>query len=135
MDFEYVISSLDLDRLETLIASAPVSVQKNTSVLQAKLANATIVEPEAMPGDVVTMNSIIEFKLSHTDEVFRLALVYPREMSETLSTLSVLAPIGTALLGSRSGMRVPFDSIDGTVTWIEVQHIRYQPEHQKEFHR
>lgn len=134
MDIEYMISSLDFERLDSLIASAPRSVQLQTAELQTKLANATIVEPEAIPAEVVTMNSVVEFSLSHLDEVFCLALVYPREMSETLSTLSVLAPIGTALLGSRKGVKLPFENA-GDGTRIEVLGIRYQPERSNEFHR
>ncbi|GGX41843.1 nucleoside diphosphate kinase regulator [Saccharospirillum salsuginis] len=135
MDIEFVISSLDCERLESLIDSAPATVQRNTVELQKKLANATIVPPSSVPGDVVSMNSVVEFELIDSGEPFEMTLVYPREVNGTQSTLSVFAPIGTALLGCRRDAEVSFDHGNGKTSRIRVINIYYQPESSGDMHR
>lgn len=135
MDIEYFISSLDCERLEKLIDSAPLPVREKSSSLQTKLSQATILSPDSMPDDVVSMNSVVDFQIAHSRDVFSMTLVYPREVMGTPTTLSVMAPIGTALLGSPCDVKVPYDPGNSGKSWVRVLNIRYQPERNGDLHR
>ena len=135
MDIEYFISSLDCERLENLLESAPLAVRAKCVSLQAKLSLATILSPDSMPDDVVSMNSVVDFEIAHSSDVFSMTLVYPREVTGTPTTLSVLAPIGTALLGSPCDVKVPYVPGNRGKSWVRALNIRYQPERNGDLHR
>jgi len=73
------VSSLDLDRLETLLAATPDRDFPGKAALQAELDRADVLEPEQMPPDVVTMNSTVRFALQGSDETFSQTIVYPKD--------------------------------------------------------
>lgn len=100
------ISVADRDRLFKLINSARLDwriPKEHLSALEGELARATFVEPEELPSDVVAMHSTIWFRDLDTGEVEQYTLVYPDKADVTRNRISVLAPIGTALLGFRVG--------------------------------
>jgi regulator of nucleoside diphosphate kinase len=99
-----IISSTDRDRLLTLIDSARLDwriPRQSLEVLEGELARATIVEPSELPRDVVAMNSTVWFRDLDTEEIERYQLVFPPDANVIHDRISVLAPIGTALLGYR----------------------------------
>ncbi|GMV50799.1 MAG: hypothetical protein AMXMBFR67_23420 [Nitrospira sp.] len=95
--------------------------------LQNELDRAHIVEPTAIPDNVVTMNSQIRLKDMETDEEKNYTLVFPSDADIEKNKISILAQIGTAILGYRVG---------GTVDWlvpagtrkVRIEEILYQPE-------
>lgn len=100
------ISSADLDRLFELIDSSSMDWQiprQSLEVLEGELARATIVEPSELPRDVVAMNSTVWFRDLDTEEIECYELVFPPNADVFHDRISVLAPIGTALLGFRLG--------------------------------
>lgn len=120
-----VISSLDLQRLEALLASQPASAA--VDALQEELDRADIREPQAMPATVVTMNSVVVFEIEQTGERFELALRYPRDAGQP-GTLSILAPMGSALLGLEIGQSIDWPLPGGSTRSVRVVDIAYQPE-------
>lgn len=99
-----IISSADRDRLLKLIDSARLDRRVSTEsldLLDRELASAAIVAPHDLPRDVVAMNSTVWFRDLDSDEVEHYTLVYPPDADVIRDRISVLAPIGTALLGFR----------------------------------
>lgn len=120
-----VISSLDLQRLEALLATQPAS--DAIDALQEELDRADIREPQAIPPTVVTMNSVVVFEIEQTGERFELALRYPRDAGQP-GTLSILAPLGSALLGLNIGQSIAWPLPGGKEQSVRVVDIAYQPE-------
>jgi regulator of nucleoside diphosphate kinase len=101
-----LISTTDRERLCQLMNSArldPRISAASIAALESELARAEIVEPDELPIDVVTMGSTIWFRDLETEEVEQYMLVLPSEANVMRDQISVLAPIGTALLGYRLG--------------------------------
>jgi regulator of nucleoside diphosphate kinase len=71
--------------------------------LEAELDRADVVEPQEIPPTVVTMNSTVKFRVHSSQEEFQLTLVYPKDVDQSGGTISVLAPVGSALLGLSQG--------------------------------
>lgn len=99
-----MISSADRDRLLKLIDSARLDrrmAAEHITALEKELARATVVLPGELPSDVISMNSTVWFRDLDTQEFESYTLVYPHEADVTRDRISILAPIGTALLGFR----------------------------------
>ncbi len=88
-----IISSLDLERIERLLQSDAYRKLPGIDALQSELDRATIVAPEEVPPDVITMNSSVKFIDDATGTEFRLSLVYPGQPA-VADAVSVLAPVG-----------------------------------------
>jgi regulator of nucleoside diphosphate kinase len=130
---ERIISTLDYERLELMLQRLPEQ-QSQSQALNAELEKATLVEPAEMPPDVVTMNSSIRFRLNANDQVRKLQLVYPKDLQNNSEQLSVLAPVGMALLGRRQGDFVHWTHT-GVSGEIEVVELVSQPEREGLFYR
>ncbi|CAG9933181.1 GreA/GreB family elongation factor [Candidatus Nitrotoga arctica] len=94
-----IVSSLDLVRLNYLIDTLPKDSQPELDNLRYELDRAVVIEPENIPATVVTMNSTIRFIIEPTGKTFELTLSYPEDALGKPSRISVLAPVGSALLG------------------------------------
>ena len=79
------VSSLDLERLETLLETPAGASFPGRAQLQAELDRAEIVEPADMPPHVVTMHSTVKFSIHETGKDFCLTLVYPRDAGKRLA--------------------------------------------------
>jgi regulator of nucleoside diphosphate kinase len=125
----------DYDRLRALLTARVaqyISGSERLVELRSELQRARVVKGEEIPDDVVTMNSIISFRDLDTDELETYTLVYPGEADIAKGRLSVLAPIGTAVLGFRVGDEVRWGVPAG---WrkLRIEQLIYQPErHDKE---
>lgn len=95
--------------------------------LQEKLDRAEIVEPKKIPEDVITMNSQIRLKNLDTGEEMTYWLVFPDKTNVSPNALSVLAPMGTALLGYKEGDIIELD-VPGGIKKLLVVEVIYQPE-------
>jgi regulator of nucleoside diphosphate kinase len=99
-----IISTTDRDKLQRLVDSARLDRRvpsHSLDVLEGELARATVVEPAELPRDAVAMNSTVWFRDLDTDETECYTLVFPPDSDVIADRISVLAPIGTALLGYR----------------------------------
>jgi regulator of nucleoside diphosphate kinase len=127
-----IITKVDFLRLSALL-DALAGDNRVALALEEKLARATIVEPNEAPDDLVTMNSKIIGNLSDdqrpaTRESRTMTLVYPREADIVDGRISVLAPLGAEMLGSRVGEMVMWNGVDGVTRRLLIDKVIYQPE-------
>ena len=132
---QMILSSLDVDRIEALLAVIPASVFPGKAELQAELDRADVVDPQDIPPQVVTMNSTMRFSMVETGKEFCLTLVYPRDMDGSADKLSIFAPVGSALLGLSVGDELAWPGPGGKSMTVQVKDIVYQPESAGELHR
>ena len=125
------ITELDRQRLEKLIELAEGKGgdehQEYLRKLEHELELAETVAPEEVPGDVITMRSKVRLKDLATGEEMVYTLVFPSEANFEEGKISVLAPVGTAMLGYRVGSRIEWQVPSG-LRRLKVEEILYQPE-------
>jgi regulator of nucleoside diphosphate kinase len=121
------ITDEDLKKLKKLVSAEEDNEREAGYVhdLAQELARAQIVAASAMPEDVITMNSRALLRVDGEEE--EVWLVYPHETDASRNRISVLSPIGTAILGDRAGDCFEWHVPDGTVR-VEVIRVLYQPE-------
>jgi len=95
--------------------------------LDDELARARVVEQTAIPPDIITMNSRCVFRFAGSDDTREVTLVYPEDADVDRGRISVLAPVGTALLGLAVGQTIRWPTPEGERS-IEVVALPYQPE-------
>lgn len=130
-----MISSLDAERLEILLDSLPQSVFPGRDDLEAELARADVVDPEEIPPTVVTMNSTVRFRVESSAEEFCLTLIYPKDVDTSGEKISILAPVGSALLGLSQGDEIEWPKPGGGVLRVRIVEVTYQPERSGEYYR
>jgi regulator of nucleoside diphosphate kinase len=128
------LSEVDLDRIEALLERQPAADAARYEALRAELARAAVVESKDIPKNVVTMNSTVSFVDEENHEELTLTLVYPHRVTEP-GTVSILAPIGSALLGLKVGQRIHWPMPDGHKRLLRVLKVVYQPEAAGDHHR
>ena len=132
---QLILSSLDLDRIEALLAAIPSSAFAGKAELQAELDRADVLPPEEIPPNVVTMNSTVQFSIVETGKELRLTLVYPRDLDGSADKVSIFAPVGSALLGLSVGDELAWPGPGGKAMTVRVTDILFQPERAGELHR
>lgn len=130
-----ILSSLDLERLEMLLDAMADNAFPGEEALRAELARAEVVEPQEVPPTVVTMNSTARFQVMPGEDEFELTLVYPKDMDGNPNRISVLAPVGSALLGLSVGQEIEWPVLGGKTTRVKIMDVTYQPERLGIFHR
>jgi len=128
------VSRIDLERIEALLERLPAAEAGKLEALRAELDRAEVVEPAAMPAHVVTMNSTVAFADEDNGERLTLTLVYPNAAGAP-GTVSILAPVGSALLGLARGQQIDWPMPDGRKRHLKVLEITYQPEASGHLHR
>lgn len=126
MEKHIYMTQNDYDRLSSMVADRAASRQ-DLQQLEAELDRADIVDVAELPADVVTMHSVVRLRDIDSGELKTYRLVYPSEAGRGESSLSVLAPIGTALLGYRSGDTIEW-TVPRGVKRVQVMEVLYQPE-------
>jgi regulator of nucleoside diphosphate kinase len=124
------ITEFDMKRLQALIEDAKRLDHHGNEYLEsleAELSRGIRVAPTEIPPDVVTMNSQVSLVDLDTNEEMVYTLVFPNDADITKSKISVLAPIGTAMLGYRMGDTFEWQVPDGTRR-LRVKKVLYQPE-------
>lgn len=127
------ISSLDAVRLEHMLDSLSSNQFPDRDDLQAELDRANIVEPREIPPDVVTMNSTVTFRIESSSREFSLTLVYPNDADDSTKKISILAPVGSALLGLREGDEISWPKPGGGLLLVRILKVMYQPERSGDF--
>ncbi|MCC7119669.1 MAG: nucleoside diphosphate kinase regulator [Anaerolineales bacterium] len=131
------LTQFDFERLNKLIIEAQSTDYRKSEYLEklrAEIARAVIVTPQDIPGDVITMNSIVCLKDVETGEEETYTLVFPEDANLQHGKLSVLAPIGTAMLGYQVGDFFEWDVPAGKRR-LQITKILYQPEASGDFDR
>ena len=132
---EITLSRLDAERLEAMLDSLGGRSFPGRSELEEEIARARIVEPAHVPPTVVTMNSTVRFKVQSSDTTFSLTLVYPSDESGSNDAISILAPVGSALLGLNEGDEIAWPAPGGGVINVQIIEVTYQPERSGDFAR
>lgn len=133
---DILITENDRRRLGTMLEDRHLSRIEQAARLQsleAELERASGVDSAEVPHDVVTMNSTVEIRDLKSGETETYTLVYPERANIEASRISVLAPIGTAILGCRVGDVVRVQTPSGARR-IRVEEIHFQPERAGEYH-
>lgn len=124
------VTEPDYHRLSALIETtrARNGVDREyLSKLEAELDRAEIVDPKEIPADVITMRSKVRLKDLVSGEANTYSLVFPTEADSSEGKISILAPIGTAILGYKRGDTIEWPVPSG-LRRLKVDEILYQPE-------
>jgi regulator of nucleoside diphosphate kinase len=124
------ITDYDMRRLRKLLEGAQMWNRKDREYLdhlEEELDQAVIVPAKKVPEDVVTMNSQMRVKDMDSDSEMLIQLVFPSEADYDQGKISILAPIGTALIGYRSGDTVEW-KVPAGIRRLRIEEITYQPE-------
>ena len=130
MSKQIFITELDKERLQKIINEAKeynLADRNCLRNLEKELDRAQIVASQKVPHDVITMNSKVTLKDLDTGEEIIYTLVYPTDADLMEDKISVLAPVGTAMLGFREGEVITWEVPVGMVRF-KVEKILYQPE-------
>lgn len=100
---------------------------KTDAFLEAELSRAQIVAPKEIPADVVTMNSHVRFVDTATGEYLTYWLVFPEHADASEGKISILSPVGSALIGYRVGDTFAVETGPRTRT-LRVEEVTHQPE-------
>ena len=125
-----VVTRPDHERLRILIESARARKrweEMHLLALADELESAEVVEPDCVPPDVVTMRSRVRVLDMVSGQASTYTICYPTEANLDAGRLSVLAPIGTALLGYREGDVVEWP-VPGGVRVLKIEKLEHQPE-------
>jgi regulator of nucleoside diphosphate kinase len=131
------VTRIDRERLGKLIE---ISRERDGEVnreylnrLEEELERAETVEPQEVLPDVITIRSKVRLKDLHTGEEVVYSLVFPTEADFSAGKISVLAPVGTAMLGYRRGDVIEWVVPSG-LRRLRVEEILYQPESAGAYH-
>ncbi|RMT36740.1 Regulator of nucleoside diphosphate kinase [Pseudomonas syringae pv. solidagae] len=122
-----ILTRLDVQRLESFIASQDEDTP-GIQALQAELDRADqVVGHDEVPAGVVTMNSRVHCREEVSGKDYHLKLVYPQDAGAD-GTVSVLAPMGSALLGLQIGQHIDWPAPGGKTLKLTLLAVEYQPE-------
>ncbi|MGH7205682.1 MAG: nucleoside diphosphate kinase regulator [Nitrospiraceae bacterium] len=136
MNRDIYITEFDLKRLMELVRVGISFKAKDNGYLESleyELNRAHVVEPHAIPRDVVTMNSRVRVKNVESVEERVYTLAFPSDADIGQNKISVLAPIGTAMLGYRVGDMIEWP-VPAGIKKLRIEEILYQPEAAGDFH-
>lgn len=122
------VSTLDLERLYSLLDKLPADNFASAVALENELVRATVMEPDEIPPDVVTMRSMVRFVISPSGKEFELVLCYPDEIDDNPNKVSILAPIGAAILGLSVGQEIEWPAPGGGQVSVRIVAVTWQPE-------
>lgn len=105
--------------ISQLIDGAPEDII--TDQLAEELERARLVAPDKLPEDIVTIHSKVTFTVQSTGRTFTYTLVYPTELDDTSSKLSILSPVGSAIIGLKEGQKIdwPISSTKRTIFTVD----------------
>jgi regulator of nucleoside diphosphate kinase len=131
------VTQHDMERLRALIASTKGGRGDDCdrpylAMLARELDQAVVVGPDEVPPDVVTMNSRV--RLRDGRRTWTMTLVFPEDANPEEGAISVIAPLGAALLGCRVGQAVKFRVPGGAERECDILSVLYQPEAAGDLH-
>jgi regulator of nucleoside diphosphate kinase len=124
------LTDADSRRLETLVeGSRPRNARDASSLerLESQLSEADVVPASRIDPDVVTMNSEVRVHDLDTHQVRVFRVVFPAAANAEVGRVSVLAPLGLAVLGRAAGEQVAWQAPGGPRR-LRIEHVLYQPE-------
>lgn len=119
MNDQIMVTAVDMTELNFLRAYAP---------LRKELERAFVVSSALVPADVATMNSRVRYRDEKEGATRTVSLVYPAEADAAKGKVSVLTPVGSALLGLSEGQSIEWDFPDGSRRRLKLEKVLFQPE-------
>lgn len=123
------ITQLDLYRLNSLVENTT-----DSDSLQNEVERARVVDFPEVATDLVTMNTRFRYLNITDDKTAEIMIVYPKDANTREGMISVLAPLGTALIGLREQEEIDWAFPDGKTKKLKVLEILYQPESSGDLH-
>ena len=127
------ISAFDLQRLQDYLDDMDPGERKKVRALEDELQRAAVLPPEKIPADVITMNSRVRYRDLEDDSEMEITLVFPGDADISRGKMSILSPIGTAVLGYKVGDTLEWQVPDG-LRKLKIEALVYQPESSGDFH-
>ncbi|HEX5747400.1 MAG TPA: nucleoside diphosphate kinase regulator [Archangium sp.] len=130
-----IVTETDLERLQRVIEQ--YSGGRNATLaemLDLELARAEVTSSQKVPPDVVTMNSTVVFEDEETGARREVTLCYPWDARSDEGRVSVLAPVGSALIGLSVGQSIDWPMPGGRTRTLRIVAVPYQPEAAGHFH-
>jgi regulator of nucleoside diphosphate kinase len=130
-----ILTKIDYSRIHKCIDIAKrhntIGVNEAENLLN-ELHSASIVEPQEVPDDVVTMNSIAKISFLNSQKSLQLQIVYPDSANIKENKISIFSPVATALIGYKASDEIEWIVPSG-LTKIRIDEIVYQPEAARDF--
>ncbi len=130
MKKDIVVTKVDYSRLNSLILTMLDDRKSNLfelNYLNIEIKRAKKIDSRRIDPEYVTMNSLIEVTFLGMGKTMIMRLVYPHDSNNQKGQVSVLSPLGCALLGYKAGDTVSFKAPGGTQT-VRIDKVIYQPE-------
>ncbi|NCA85551.1 MAG: nucleoside diphosphate kinase regulator [Clostridia bacterium] len=125
-----IVNRLDYGRIKKYIEQArqlrSINAAESEKLL-IELESAQIMEPQDIPSDVVTMNSIVKVSFLNNNKEVQFQIVYPDQAKFKEQKISIFSPIATALIGYQVGDEIEW-VVPGGLTKLRIDQIIYQPE-------
>jgi regulator of nucleoside diphosphate kinase len=129
------VTTADHQRLQSLLdTGSGIRDRDAAEQLADELDRADVVPPQAIASSVVTMNSRVLFEDEQTGATRVVSLVYPQESDVAQGKISILAPVGSALLGLTVGQKIDWPLPRGQTKRLRIVKVLYQPEDAGHFH-
>lgn len=122
---DLIISETDFQKVSSILRGATDEVQE---FLQTELDRATVVPDDQLPEGVVSMNSTVTFMDLNTNKTNKVTLVYPYDANIAENKISVLAPVGAALIGLRVGQTIKWPLPGGKEKELKVVSVTREKE-------
>jgi regulator of nucleoside diphosphate kinase len=119
-----ILSAEDYERLSTLAHAARKRMPDLADELADEIGRAHVLAKGKHPQQIVCMNSEVEFRDDTTGKVQIVTLVYPEDADISQRKVSVLTPVGTALIGLRTGQSITWKTPNGEVRQLTVLSVR-----------
>jgi regulator of nucleoside diphosphate kinase len=126
-----LITEKDLLRIKNILSYQPTQEFEN---LELELDRAQIITDMQVPKDLVTMNSKVKFLSLPEKKEMIMTLVYPSDAKFSEGKVSVLASLGSAILGLRVGQEINWMFPDGKTRTLKIMEVLYQPEANQHWH-
>lgn len=124
-DPKLMMTESDFQKISALVMSTQTEISE---MLEEELGRAAVVPSDQLPKDVVTMNSTVSFSDLDSGKKSVVTLVYPHEANIEENKVSILAPVGAALIGLRVGQIINWPLPQGKERRIKVESVLSQPE-------
>jgi regulator of nucleoside diphosphate kinase len=126
-----LITEKDFTRLKHVLSYQD---SKNFEDLELELDRAKIIMDNEVPPDLITMNSKVKFLNLHDEKEMTVTVVYPSDADYKEGKISILASLGSAIIGLRAGQEINWRFPDGKTKRLRILEVLYQPEANNDWH-
>lgn len=130
-DGKIYVTEKDFMRLKNLLDSYDGSEFED---LEIELDRAGVLTDTEVPKDLITMNSNVRYLNVQDNKESTITLVYPKEANSSEGKISILAPLGSALIGLKVGQEINWMFPDGKTRTLRILDVIYQPEANGDWH-